>query len=173
MSDLSIFFQNQYFIQIIGIIASSFIISGFGSKSDVKFKLLMVIGNIFFAAHFFMLGAFTAVGIDLINAARNAISIKFNKSKSLGFLFCALYLFIAFFTYETKIDIFPTLGAIIATLAIYNLSGKYLRYAMYLSSSLWLSYGIIINSWGTIITETFNILANTATIWRLLKEERK
>ncbi|MEM8833332.1 MAG: YgjV family protein [Pseudomonadota bacterium] len=81
------------FEQILGYIASFIILAGYAIKSDKKTKLILIFSSSLFALHFYLLGAFIAMAICLVNAARNGTSIIYHGSKK-NFSSVCLHLYI-------------------------------------------------------------------------------
>ena len=158
--------------QIIGIVASALIISAFAFKSDHSYKYFVMLGAAMFALHFYLLGALVAVFVNIINATRTASSIKFHRSNYLLIFFIFCYLIIGFFVYETPRDMLPIFSGCLSSFAMFKLSGIKLRLCMYISAISWIFYAISVFSIGGIITETFIIIINSITIYRLFKDKK-
>jgi len=132
--------------QFIGIIASATVICAFNFKNDVRLKLVMMMGSFLFAVHFFMLGAFAGAIVNLVNVLRGGLSIKFHKSKKMMMFFISIYLTLAFITFDEIINLLPFVTGILGCFSLYLLSGIPLRLVILVSSSIWLTYGIIFMS---------------------------
>ncbi|MEM7618642.1 MAG: YgjV family protein [Pseudomonadota bacterium] len=170
MSDI---FSYQIITQAVGILASAFIVGGYFSKCDVKTKRILMIGSLFFAIHFYMLGAITAMIINLINIFRVGLSIKFHKSKFLFAFFIGIYSIALIFTYEGWIDIFPFLATVTSCIGMYFLSGISFRKTSAVGAVFWLVHNIMSASWGGIITEVFILKAHIVTIYRLKRDDKR
>lgn len=163
----------QIIAQLIGIIASAFVVLSFGQKRDNHLKIYVMIGNIIFAVHFLMLGAYAGVFVTLLNTCRAGFSIKFHKSTKMMFFFWGIYILAAVIVYEKPIDLFPFFSSILGTYSMFKLSGIKLRLLGMLGSSSWLVYGIVFHSVGGIITEISVMVLNTLTILRLMSDKKK
>lgn len=159
--------------QLIGIIASAIIVFAFNMKSDVRLKLIMVVGSFLFAVHFYMLGAYTGAIVNFINSFRGGLSIKFHKSNKIMLTFIVIYLCLAIVTYDQIINLLPFVTGVLGCFILYQLSGIPMRLAILVSSSLWMTYNIIFMSIGGIITEMFVMSVNCITIYRLFKDKKK
>ena len=158
--------------QIVGIIASALIITAFAHKSDSYYKYFVMFGALMFAAHFYLLGALAGMFVNVINCIRTGSSIKFHQSNLVLGFFIISYLAAGWFIYETPKDILPVFSGCLASFAMFKFSGIKLRLCMYINSISWITYGILVFSIGGIITETFIIITNTITIYRLLKDKK-
>ena len=138
--------SSEFIAQGIGLLGSAIVISAFAQKSDTRFKAFAVVGNIIFAIHFLMLGAYAGLFINLANAFRNGLSIKYKNHNSFVYVFIALYLVIGGLLYESLKDIFPIISGVVGSYGMYKLSGFKLRACFMISSGAWLVYGIIYKS---------------------------
>ena len=93
--------------QGIGLIASALLISAFLYKSDGYFKIFIMCGSLAFALHFYLLGAFAGMIVNIISASRSALALKFHNSNTLTLCILATYLIVAVLIYKTPTDLFP------------------------------------------------------------------
>ncbi len=159
--------SEEQVAQWFSIIASVFIVLGYFSVSDVKAKLILMVGCSLFAIHFYMLGAMTAMTINIINIFRVALSIKFHKSQKLFGAFVVIYLIAGVTTYNSWIDILPLVASIVGCVGMFLLSGIKFRVACVIGSLFWLTHNIYVVSIGGITTEVFVLMAHMVTIYRL------
>jgi hypothetical protein len=167
------FLTYDVWAQIVGFIASAFIITGFAHKGDSRFKMFMAMGSLTFVCHYFMLGAYAGAAVNVVSFMRTSLSIKFHKSNFMMIIFIAAYLMIGLFTYNSWVDILPIFAGISATIAMYKLSGIPMRLCFFATSASWLAYDFIFKSIGGIITEGFVQFTNIATIYRLMCDKKK
>lgn len=165
--------DNALLVQILGGFASLLLIVAFSHKSDERFKIILIIGNILFSIHFYFLGAYAGAAINLLNCFRVGFSMKFHKSNAVMFAFMSVYTIVGCLIYEKPLDVLPVFAAFLGTFSMYQLSGIPLRFFMCIGSSSWLVYNVISFSIGGIVTEVFIILASLTTIVRLVADKRK
>jgi hypothetical protein len=158
--------------QIIGIIASAFIISAFLNKGDNHYKLLIMVGASLFALHFYMIGAMAGMVANIINAIRAGGSIYYHRSTPVLLFFLASYIAMGVVIYDSPVDLLPVFSGCVSTFAMFRLSGIQMRVCMYLSSLSWIAYGILVMSIGGIMTDSFILIANSITIYRLFKDKK-
>ena len=163
----------QIIAQLIGIVASAVVIFSFSQKHDNHLKIYIMIGNLIFAVHFLMLGAFAGVFVNFLNTCRSGFSIKFHKSTKMMFFFWGIYILVAIAVYEKPVDLLPFFSSILGTYSMFKLSGIKLRLLGMLGSSSWLVYGIVFHSVGGIITELSVMVLNSLTILRLMSDKKK
>ncbi len=161
--------SEEQLAQWLSIIASVFIVFGYFSVSDVRAKLIIMVGCAFFMVHFFMLGAMTAMIMNLVNIFRVGLSIKFHKSMALYGAFIVAYLIAGLVTYEVWIDILPLIASLLGCTGMFLLSGIKFRLFMVVGSACWIAHNIYVMSIGGITTEMFVLTAHLTTIYRLHK----
>ena len=159
--------------QGLGILASGFIIFAFTNKSDDRFKIFVMIGSLIFAAHFYLLGAYAGVVVNLINAARSGFSIKYHRSNAALAVFLSIYAIMGIIICKQPVDALPFIAGSMSAVAMYKLSGIKFRLCLSVVSGCWLAYGIIFQSVGVVMTELFVQVTNASTIYRLVRDERK
>lgn len=153
--------------QVIGILASAIIISGYIVQSDRKLKIIVTTGNIFLSLSFLLLGAYSGATVRIINCFRTILSIKYHNSNKVMLVFIFIYFLIALFLTNNLIDFLPFFTSIIGTIALYKLSGKNLRLALLFCSSIWLAYSVLFYSLGGVITELFVMSFNIISFFRI------
>ena len=164
--------SEEQIAQWFSIVASVFIVFGYFSISDVRAKLILIVGCVLFAIHFYMLGAMTAMIINVVNIFRISLSIKFHKSQEIFILFIVLYLFVAVVTYDSWIDLLPVMASVTGCIAMFLFSGISFRLISVIGTVCWLVHNIYVFSIGGITTELFVLMAHMATIYRLIRREK-
>lgn len=157
--------------QAIGLVASFFIVFSFSQKVDNRFKGFLMVGNVLFAVHYFMLGGYAAVVTNILNFLRLGASIEFHKSKKMMYIFLGAYIFSAFFVVKEPTDFLPIFASLIGTYSMFMFSGIKMRVVGIFASASWLGYGILYRSIGGIITDSVSIVLTLLTISKLKKEQ--
>lgn len=166
-------FSYEVIAQAIGLLASAVVVGSFAHKRDNHLKIWVAVGNIIFALHFFMLGAYTGMLINIINVFRATFSIKFHKSNKMMCFFMISYLIAGVTIFTSYIDLFPVFSSLLGTYSMFKLSGIKMRLMSLLASSSWLVYATVYQSIGGMITEVSNIILNSSTIFRLRRDNKK
>ena len=167
------FLEYMTLEQVVGVMASAFIVGGYFCKSDNKAKAIIICGSVLFAVHFFMIGAMTAALMNVVNFFRVGLSIKFHGSKILFTFFVSVYLISLFFTYEEWLNILPVISSVLGCIGMYFLSGIKFRLCTIVGSSCWLLHNALVGSVGGVITEIFVLTAALTTIYRLWLDQKK
>ncbi len=160
------------FEQILGYVASFVLILGYGIKSDVKTKTILTVSSVIFTVHFFMLGAFAAAAVCVVNAIRNVSSIYLFKSKNMFYVFVLLYLCIAIFTYESVIDLLPVIAAFLTCIGMFLLGGIKFRMLVVIATLLWIIHNLYFGSIGGTINSVILFFISSTTVIRLHMDKR-
>jgi len=174
---LNDFLTNMYFIQAIGFVAFGFGVGGFLQKDDRKFKIVLVIGCLFLAVHYFLLGAAAAAGTTLITAIRNSASLsKIGTIKWAAFPFITTYVVIGILQYEYWYDALPIAAPVVSTYALFHFKGVKMRAFFLFATSCWITHNFMVGSIGPFFMEVFIFSANAYTILTMagiIKKRRK
>lgn len=160
------------FEQILGYIASIILLLGYAIKNDLKTKTVLIISSVVFALHFYLLGAFTATAICILNALRNVSSIFFYKSKPFFLIFVFLYIGFAYLTFNSYIDFLPTMAAILTCLGMFLLGGLRFRILVIIATLLWIVHNIYVGSIGGTVNAVILFFISSATVIRLYKDQQ-
>ncbi len=160
------------FAQALGFVSFALGISTFYQKDDRKLKIIMLIFNINHLIHFFLLGSMTSALSAALSAARTGTSI-FTSSKYIAAIFVFLGLGLALRVAENWWDLWPILGTVIGTYAVFMLKGIAMRIAFLTGAICWLINNIIVGSIGGTMLEATLICVNLLTIYRLIGDKKK
>lgn len=160
--------------QGIGFIGVALMFISFQQNSNSRILLFQIMASFVFFTHFFMLGAYSGAIINLFGALRNIIF--FNREKKWAssilwlYAFCLIYIAMGILTWNGYISIFPTLGMILGSLALYSERPKITRRLSLPTSLCWITYNIFSFSIAGTICE---ILSTTSIIISIIKYDRK
>jgi hypothetical protein len=158
--------------QIVGYIAFVLGITGFLQKSDMRLKLLVGAESVAYMLHFFLLGNPAAAGGAGTNAVRLFASAKWT-SPWLAVLFIAVNLIVGYFTATTAIGWLLVIFNSISTYAAFCLRGVPMRLCFLSSTAVWLVNNVLSGSIGGTVLEASIIIANSATIIRMIRAHIK
>ncbi len=160
------------FEQVLGYIASIILLIGYGIKHDKKTKIVLVVSSLIFSAHFFMLGAFTACAVNIVNAMRNASSIFLYKSKLAFIVFTVLYGVGAYVTYGSPVDILPTFASFITCIGMFFLGGIRFRVLVVIAVVMWIVHNVVVGSIGGTIQACILFFVGSVTVYRLMRDKK-
>lgn len=149
--------MNWYLIQGIGLLGLLFVALPFQSNKRVRILLCLCIGQICFALHFGLLGAWIGSIMNVISALRSFI-FSYRERKSWASNRFWLYFFLLVFwisglkLWVNFYSILPIIAQSIETLGFWMKKTKMIRFINLLPPSLWFFYNCEVGSWAGIIT---------------------
>ncbi len=169
----------QIFAQCIGLVGMALAFVSFQSKSSRGILFFQILASSVFSLHFFLLGAYTGMAMNLVGVARNAVSYCKDKRWASGrcwmYVFIAAYLITGILTWESVFSIFPIVAMVLSTVAFWIKDANLLRLVYFPSSPCWLVYNIASRSVAGILTESFSLVSLLIAFIRfqLLGKEKK
>lgn len=158
------------FPQFLGVLAFILGVVCFYQRNDKTLKIVMLVQNITYMSHFWLLGANVAAISALISTIRTATSI-YISSKYVALFFVVLGLIFGYIITDSMWQIFPIIASVIGTISLFLLQGIPMRLFMLVGSFCWLINNILVSSLGGILLESTVITMNTITIIRLLRQK--
>ena len=155
--------------QVISIVATAVQIGSYQSKSNTGLFAAQGVAGFLFSINFFLLGAYTAAIINLVNILRSVLMAYGEKHRhiTIPIIMCSIYIVAVSFTYESWFSALLLLVQIGGTLSMWSADGAVIRiYQLFVCSPAWLANNIIVFSIGGIITETFSIVSIIISIIR-------
>lgn len=157
--------------QAIGIVAMVFNIVSYQGKKQSTVILLQFIGGTFFAVNYLMLGAAVGSILNIIGAVRAIVFLFKDKLKTdrlpwlVAFIASYIVVYVLNFTvfgkeasaYNLIIELLPVIGMVALTLAYRMKNASDVRKFGLISSPAWLTYNIVVGSWGAILCEIFTL----------------
>jgi hypothetical protein len=162
---------NNILIQSIGFIALILFALSFQVKLKKDILYLHLLSMIFFAIHFSLLNAWTAVAMVSLNAIKSYVFSLKNRIKQLQNNFI-LYLFIILFwifgllTWEGIHSLFVIFALNFVVLSHWSDNTKKLRLLFLFSHPLWIAYDFVVGSYIGIISEIIVLISGVTGLWR-------
>ena len=151
------------YIQLIGILAFCIVVLSFYNKNAKTIVAYQILSNFSYTVHYFLLGALSGAFTSFIGIFRNIalIKLKSNEGKKvLAMLVILSYLAITIVFYENFYSIFPMIANSTYLLMMVKGDRKSLIIGGIISASLWLSYGVFVRSYASVITESILLISN-------------
>ncbi|EKO3587846.1 YgjV family protein [Vibrio metschnikovii] len=158
--------------QALGLVSFGLGISTFYQKDDRRLKIIMLIFNLNHLLHFFLLGSMVSAFSAALSALRTGSSI-YTSSKYVAMLFLIAGGVLGISIAEHWWDLWPVIGTMIGTFAIFMLRGVSMRIAFLIGACCWLTNNILIGSIGGTLLEMTVIIVNSVTIYRLLRDQKR
>lgn len=136
---------------------------------------LQLVSSALWAIHFGMLDAPTAVAMNLLAVARQAVFFyrgekRWASSGWWPFAFSCVFAAGTWLTWEGPASLLPCAGMVLGTIALWQVETRRLRLLCMLPPPLWLSYNILHGSLPGIATEIFIFISQLVGFW---KHERR
>ncbi len=152
--------MNNFIIQGIGFIALLFIILSFQNNTRYRILFFLWIAQVLFVIHFGLLGAWTAVAMTAIGAARTYI-FNFRNTKKWADNKLWMYSFLISFwiagviVWEDYYSLLPIIAMTIETVGLWMKNTTHIRAINLFPHPLWFFYNFIVNSYAGMVTEIF------------------
>lgn len=169
------FFGNEavkyIFVQALGILGILASIFSFQCRRHQSIMIFRTLNEILFAVHYFFLGAYTGVAMNIIGSVRNVIfakKVKENKSTLLmRYLFSAAFLAFTAFTWAGAKSVLSGIAKVVSTFAYGSSNTKTLRFLVLGTSTAWLIYNIAVGSVAGFVNEFMTIVSVIIGIIRI------
>lgn len=143
--------------QVLGMIAVAVGFVSYQMKTAKRILAFEILGAFIFAAHYFFIGALTAMALNFLAAVQCIFYYQRNKrgSKSMliPVLFTVLVVVTGILTWEGWYSLFIVVGLAVYSLAIAMSDAQMIRLAMFLKNPLCLTYNAFVLSIGGIVYE--------------------
>jgi hypothetical protein len=148
-------------VQSIGIIGFLLVVISFQIDNRKWILYLLLVANLMFCIHFYLLDSLTGSVINLIGMLRAYIfnqrtEKKWMDNQAFMYMFITTLVIVGTITWEGIFSFFPTTASIIQTVALWMKSTTKIRIICLIASPLWLIYNIHSSSIAGILTETFS-----------------
>lgn len=160
------------FAQLFGIAAMVLLFITYQLNSRSKILFCHICLSVCWVIHYGMLGAMSAMLINIICFLRNVIFFvtgqKGSEEHSLTstVIICAAEIAATLFTWAGPVNLLALIGAPLQTVALYMKKPVYIRILMLAASPMWLTYDAFNGSYAGIVTE---ILVMTSIIVSIIR----
>ncbi len=172
----------QILIQGIGFLGLFCFLISYQMKSNKTLFLFQLIGSALFCTQFFLMGALSGCLSLLLNMIRNALLYKqdvlqWAQSKWVATLLCFLFAVVLLVTWAGPISMLAFVASVVSTIGYWTNNARTIRLSNLLCASpCWMTYDILVGSWGGVFSEGLTILSILLSIyrfgWKALGENR-
>lgn len=163
----------MFYIQLIGLLAFAVLVLSFYKKNPKTIIAYQIVATSAYTVHYFLLGALSGAFISFIGIFRNIAVIKVKKhKKTLVGIIILLYLIVTLIFYEGIYDLFPLVANSAYLITMVIGTKKSLLIGGIISPILWASYGLFVESYASVVTETILLISNTIQLIKLTKKSR-
>lgn len=152
------------FAQAVGFAGAAVACFSYQCRSSRRLFLVQFFACLMFAAHFFLLGAFTGLFLNAVELIRSFFLIQKGKKWASHPAAMALVMLLPVIcgalTWDGWLSLLPTAAMVIGAPFLWTRKGKVLRLAnLCFISPCWLIYNVFVFSIAGILTECCNILS--------------
>lgn len=170
--------MNPLVIQAIGFIGLLFVVLSFQKNTRRAILLYLAIAQIFFTAHFSLLGAWTGATMNGLAAIRTFMfykrdAIPLFKNPLWMYIFMAIFFLAGFMTWQAWYSILLIFAMVVDTYAVWNERTSRIRAFMIIPRPLWFTYNFIVGSYAGMTTEIFVFISLLVGILRFDILKRK
>lgn len=157
--------------QLTGYVAFVLGVTAFLQKSDKRLKFFNASECLAYTVHFAMLGNYAASSSALVSSVRSFLALRFH-GRVLAAAIVAVNLALGALTANVWWGWLPVASSCVATAAVFTMRGVALRLALLACTFLWLGNNVLSGSIGGTLLECLIAVANTHTIFRLLRSRK-
>ena len=164
--------KSMFFIQAIGFVGTAVFILSYQIKSNRRLFLLQLIGTALFCVQFFLLDAKSGCFSLAANMVRNAMLMKYSdwkwvRWKGWPFVFGGVFAVILYGTWNGPISLLAFAASLACTFGYWSNNARMIRLAnLVCACPCWLTYDIIVGSWGGVLNESVTLLSILISIIR-------
>ena len=149
----------QIFVQGLGLIAWVLLVISYWKEDINKILLFQLFSGLFYAAHYFLLGATEGLVIIIFELIRDFSYYKTNLDKYIFIGSIPIYIIMGVFSFSGLTSLFPSFASVIDGLSLL-FQKKTAIIGAIVSCSLWLVYDFISGSYVGFATEIIRIISN-------------
>lgn len=154
--------------QVIGFLGLTIHVLSFQQKTRGKVLLFTMIGCLFWALHFSLLGFYTAAAVNLVVALRSLVFYKFTNrdNRLMLYGFMAAFVISTIFTWQGIISLLPLAACLLSTYASWQMSAQRIRQLTLPMPMLWFIHNFIAGSIAAMIADTSLFISIVVGLWR-------
>lgn len=159
-------------IQALGLLAFLCTTLSYWGKSKKRILAIQIVGDIFYAIHYFLLGALTGGLTQVLGLFRETsffCAKTMKQEKIIFFVLVPIYLFIGCMTSNTIVEIFPIIASITYCYTL-TMAAKYVVLGGLIDAIYWLFYDIICGSYTGALADGIVIISNIFSLIHRKKE---
>ncbi len=157
--------------QILGVGAFIFSAVSFQAKSFKMINTLKIISQIMFTVQYLMLGAFTAMFMNMFSFLRGFVYVDLEKKQKSTVLaqiiFSLIFILLGILTWDGIIGVMAIMGTVLQTIAFGNSKPSNIRLINLPTCFMWMAYNCHYRSVGGLLSDAFSLVSIVIGILRL------
>lgn len=162
--------MSAILIQAIGLVGSLIVILAVQFNNRKLILIAQAVACGLWIVHYGLLGAFTAVGTNIISFGRSLVFYNNDKrwAKSRVWLwgFIALLIVSSALTWEGWRSILPCVAMSLTTFALWTKNASRMRLLYLINSPFWLTYDLLTGSWSCAVIEVCALVSDLVAVIR-------
>ncbi|MBP3619636.1 MAG: YgjV family protein [Clostridia bacterium] len=164
--------------QVFGGIALVIVCVGYFLKTKGTFMITQVVGNLFYACAFFVVGSYVGaglVGISIFRCLYIYFAEKFNFKFKLHLLpiFIVMYIAMTVLFWEGALDLLALSSSILFTIGYIIKDMQVMRYVLIIPNALLVIYNVLATTYVSAVLDFIEIMVIVAAIVKFYYERRK
>ncbi len=164
-------------IQLIGLIAMVAWVSSIQLNKKDKILELQIIASLFYAVHYGLLDAMSAVGVTIVSIIRlTTIYIIEKKGKTVPvyvlLIFMAMLVGVGVITYTGPISVLPIIITMIYTYCTWQKNTKVIRIGFFCAGWMWILYNFTVGAYVLMIGNALEVISSTVSFFRFDKNKK-
>ena len=163
--------------QIIGLLAIICWTMSIQQKNKEKILIYQMIANTLYTIQYSLLGAFSAVAMNITSAIRSIVFYsdekENNQSKTSCAIFIVIIIILGIITYETPISTIPILITIAYTYSVWQTNLKITRIIFIIAAIIWIYYNLKVGAYISIVGNILEIISGIISIKRFHKKDHE
>lgn len=164
--------------QIIGFVGMAVLAYSYQRKTQRSILLFQMAAGVVFAVHYYLLGAYTGVAMNIVASLRSLTYSNRGKNKLLSSMavpvfFCIVSIVMAALTWTGPLSVLPAFAMASTSFVLWSTNTQRLRILSVPSSACWMIFNGYSGSYAGIITEAFNLCSIAVALVRYGKGKHK
>ena len=162
---------KEIIIQALGVIGVLASIAAYQCNEHKKLMILRTVNESFFAAQYFLLGAFTGMAMNIIGCIRNIIfakRVEANKSTTVWrIVFSIIFSIFIILTWSGFKSLLSGFAKVMSTVAYGSKNTAFVRIMCFFTSICWFIYNFCVKSYAGCVCEALTICSVLIGIIRI------
>lgn len=150
---------NELLAQILGFIAWLLLIYSYWKENIDKLLYFQVLSCIFYALHYYLLGATSGLVVIIFELIRDTSYYKTDKDRYLFYGSIPIYILLGVFTYDGILSLFSPIASAVDGFFL-TFQKKYAVLGSFITYTLWIIYDFSCGSYVSVLTQIIIVVSN-------------
>lgn len=163
---------ETFITQLIGFVAWLFLVVSYWRKKENDVLILHGISCIFFAFHYYLLGAMSGLYVVLFETIRDFTYYKVDDDLKYFYYSIPVYILIAIFNFDGVMSILPLLASMVDGFSLTR-KKKFMVIGGLISYMFWFIYDFFCGSYAGMLTNLILLVSNVLVLVTSVKDKKK